>query len=1118
MKILKIMIIVLILILSAGAVCASESLSDDKMMNDSNEIIETVQDDAHKDIYGVGEASFTDFQNEIKSSDNFFNVSRDYKFNNQTDNVGGIAIKKDNFVINGNGHTIDADGKSMIFTISSGNITINNLKIINAKTAGGGAIATSDTSSLKTNNVTFENNQAGGGTLYVGGHYTSVNDKFINNVAKASAIHTSGQKSSIDIINGTFISNQELSWGLIYARYTNLYIENTTFTNLTSNYSTAVHILGSSGKIRNCNFINLAAKITAGAIGIRDNDGDVTIENCNFINSKSQKNGGAVFADVAGIYEGNSSVKIINSQFINCSSEFGAAFLQLGGCLLIEESNFISNNAEYDGGAVYTSWASGEIINSRFVSNSALCDGFSNGGACYLDHGKIAIDSCIFENNTAGEGSSIYTYDFTLNLTDCYFNNPGNSSCIYCVFDTTNFEDGNNFTNDTISLNNTNYDLTIENSQTTFTILNNTINVETLPSRFDLRDWGWVSPVKNQGERGSCWAFGSIAALESAILRYTNLTYSFSENNLQNTMLRYSKYGYFNNSEGGSSLIAMGYFISWLGSSPVEYDTYDQLGKISPLIATDYDIHIMEVVMVPPRNNSTDNDQIKWALLKYGSLAVNYNSSHNPKYYNSVTHAYYNPSPGHNHAVNLIGWDDNYPKENFAMTPPGNGAWICKNSWGNNWGEDGFFYISYYDASFVNETPPLVFIMQNIDYNKIYQLETSYNDVLNYTYYMNRFVAEEDALIGAVGTFFNSSNVDYEFSVLVNGVNVYNQSGVSDHMGYQSIRLDKYIPVRSGDEFIVKFKNNLTVVGSVRLKAEPHSSNVSYDGENWVDITLDSFAAILKAYTLKDDTIIINNNNISTDYGGGECFTVKVVTGNGHAVGSLAVVNFTINGKTISAITDDEGVAKIEITGVPGIYEIITEYNNQTYKNNVTVKLNATTCKVTQNKDIKVDYNGGKYFTVKVVSADGKIPAAGLSVKFTINGKSKTVKTDENGIAKIKITELPKKYTITTTFNGKSVKNTVTVKQVLKAKKVTVKKSSKKFSLKATLKINGKLIKGKKITFKFNGKTYKVKTNSKGIAQKTLNKKVIQKLRKGKTYTVKVTYLKDTIKTTVKVK
>ena len=62
------------------------------------------------------------------------------------------------------------------------------------------------------------------------------------------------------------------------------------------------------------------------------------------------------------------------------------------------------------------------------------------------------------------------------------------------------------------------------------------------------------------------------------------------------------------------------------------------------------------------------------------------------------------------------------------------------------------------------------------------------------------------------------------------------------------------------------------------------------------------------------------------------------------------------------------------------------------------------------------------------------------------------------------------------------------------------------------------MLKEKWVTFKFNGKTYKVKTNAKGIAQKILNKNVIKKLKKGKTYTVKVTYIKDTIKTTVKVK
>ena len=101
-----------------------------------------------------------------------------------------------------------------------------------------------------------------------------------------------------------------------------------------------------------------------------------------------------------------------------------------------------------------------------------------------------------------------------------------------------------------------------------------------------------------------------------------------------------------------------------------------------------------------------------------------------------------------------------------------------------------------------------------------------------------------------------------------------------------------------------------------------------------------------------------------------------------------------------------------------------TSYDGQTYKNSVAVKLNTKTCKITQNKNIKVDYAGGKYFSVKIVSADGKVAASGASVKFTINGKSTTVKTNKNGIAKIKITDVPKKYTIKTTFNGKSVKNT----------------------------------------------------------------------------------------------
>ena len=99
--------------------------------------------------------------------------------------------------------------------------------------------------------------------------------------------------------------------------------------------------------------------------------------------------------------------------------------------------------------------------------------------------------------------------------------------------------------------------------------------------------------------------------------------------------------------------------------------------------------------------------------------------------------------------------------------------------------------------------------------------------------------------------------------------------------------------------------------------------------------------------------------------------------------------------------------------------------------------------RIIDNKDITVDYYGESYFSVKVVTADGRSVGAGEIVKFTINGKTTTVKTDNDGIARIKITELPGKYTLTTSYNDKIYQNTVTVKPVPTASKVTIKKENR---------------------------------------------------------------------------
>lgn len=83
-------------------------------------------------------------------------------------------------------------------------------------------------------------------------------------------------------------------------------------------------------------------------------------------------------------------------------------------------------------------------------------------------------------------------------------------------------------------MNITNYIVSIENKGIKLNLTNNTIIIDKLPSRFDARDWGWVTPLKDQGDANSCWAFSNIGALETALLKSTGITYNLSENNLKN--------------------------------------------------------------------------------------------------------------------------------------------------------------------------------------------------------------------------------------------------------------------------------------------------------------------------------------------------------------------------------------------------------------------------------------------------------------------------------------------------------------------------------------------------------------------------------------------------------
>ena len=168
--------------------------------------------------------------------------------------------------------------------------------------------------------------------------------------------------------------------------------------------------------------------------------------------------------------------------------------------------------------------------------------------------------------------------------------------------------------------------------------------------------------------------------------------------------------------------------------------------------------------------------------------------------------------------------------------------------------------------------------------------------------------------------------------------------------------------------------------------------------------------------------------------------------------------------------------------------------------------------KLTNNKALSMFYLDGSTYKVRVWGTNGKVVGAGKIVTFKFNGKTYRVKTNKYGYAILKITQLPKRYVVTASYGGAKVSNVIVVKRILVSKNVIVKKSAKRVILTASLKkVKGKYLSGKVIKFRFYGKTYSAKTNKKGIAKVIIKKNVINKLKAGKKYAFKVTYVKDSI-------
>lgn len=374
---------------------------------------------------------------------------------------------------------------------------------------------------------------------------------------------------------------------------------------------------------------------------------------------------------------------------------------------------------------------------------------------------------------------------------------------------------------------------------------------ESLPESFDLRDVegeNYVTSVKNQGSSGLCWAYASLGACESTILKngYTiEDDWLDSNGELTFSVGSLAWYAYTNRNIPGSSI--QGDYITLSGKGynggnaaiacyALASGENLQLEQNAPLsrwskgyseyqrFVSYYRVANSDLIYA---QDDTTVDTVKSWLMDTGAVMGSFYSK-STFYDNGNSSAYYQTkysSKSANHAILIVGWDDNYAAENFSPScrPSSDGAWLVRNSWGSDGAYGGYFWMSYEEPSLCELARFQV--EERADNETLYQ----YDGAVSLTgtkakYLANVYTAEKDGTITEVmipNLSMNSSTGKCQISIYrldaqsespTDGTLLSQTTTTFNHYGYKGFSI-KSTPVQEGEQFSVVISMSNAITG-----------------------------------------------------------------------------------------------------------------------------------------------------------------------------------------------------------------------------------------------------------------------------------------------------------------